>query len=126
MSLDEPLSSGLTARIEDFLAHALSPESELMARLAMREGHRNLALVELLRKDADRRMIGPLRAYLDARAASGEVRHADTLAIASFCIDLIFAEAMRASFQRRRSSATEIRSRAEAIAGLLLPALRGA
>jgi len=119
----DPLAPGLASRVHDYLRYALNPRSQLVCRLVMREGHRFPQLVMLLQQVTLDRMIRPLAAFLGAAAARGEARPADMMAVASACVDLVFAEAMRSAFQQRTLSAAQVRRAAETIVGVVGPGL---
>jgi len=119
----DPLAEGFTRRVRDYLRYALSPRAQLVCRLVMREGHRFPQLALLLQQMTLERMIRPLANFLDVVVARGEMRGADTMAVASASVDLVFAEAMRSAFQQRCFSVDQIRCAGGAIADLILPGL---
>ena len=119
----DSLADGFARRILDYLRYALSPRSQLVCRLVMREGHRFPPLVLLLEQTTLERMIQPLAIFLEMAILRGEARKADMMAVASACVDLVFAEAMRSAFQQRTLSPTQLRRVASGIVDIVLPGL---
>ena len=115
-----PVADGLPRRLHAIFADAASPQSMIVSKLAMREGHRFPDLVPLLVEGTRDRYTRPLAAYLDARKLAGEVRDVDTLEVSEMALDLIFAELSRSIYTDTPVPEGQIRDCAERIATLLL------
>lgn len=114
------VAEGLPQRIRAIFHDASNPDSMVITKLAMRQGHRFPELAHLLVEGTLERYTRPLAAYLEARKRAGELRDIDSLEAASMCIDLIFAEVSRYTYTDRVLPVSQIELCAERISALLL------
>jgi AcrR family transcriptional regulator len=95
---DDAITEGLPLRIRTIFEDAARPDAMTVSKLATREGHRFPDLVQVMVEGTQARYTRPMAAYIAARQAAGEVGDVDPLVAAGLCMDLIFAEIMRAVY----------------------------